>query len=107
MFQFIFRAVGFVVLALALVVAVLDLTRSIASSSMVITPFSSLWQSFSPASLETSRVAVESYVHPILWDPIITFALELPSWLLLWTIAMICLWIGQKRKNPYGRFASR
>jgi len=96
-----------VILALALVVAVLDLTRSIASSSIVITPFSSLWKSFSPASLETSRLAVETYVHAILWDPIITFALELPSWLLLWLFAMICLWIGQKRKNPYGRFASR
>ena len=107
MFHFLFRALGMIVLALAVVTAVLDLTRSIAASSVVMTPFSDLWARVSAQSLQNSQLAVETYLHAIVWDPVITFFLELPGWMLLWLIAMILLWLGQKRQNPYGRFASR
>ncbi len=107
MFNFLFKAAGTVVLALALVAAVLDVTRSIAASSVVITPFGSAWASLSPSTLESARASVVEMVHPFVWNPVIVFFLALPAWLLLFTIALIFLWIGQKRENPYGRFAAR
>ena len=107
MFQFLFRAAGMFVLALALITAILDPTRSIAASAVVVKPFGAVWGSVLPASLEASRVAVQTYVHPFVWNPLISTLLALPSWLLLWCVAMILLWIGQRRSNPYGRFARR
>ena len=107
MFQFLFRSLGMVVLALALVSAILDITRSIASSTMLLTPFAQTWQSLSPDTYASAQQSIEAHLHPALWDPAMVFFLSLPTWLLLWLVSMILLYIGQKRENPYGRFASR
>ena len=107
MFHFLFRVIGLFALAFALVLAVLDITRSITASAIILTPLGESWASFNPQSLAASKEAVESWVHPILWDPVLLFLLQLPSWLMFWVIAMVLLWLGQKRDNPYGRFASR
>ena len=107
MFSFLLRAAGFLVLALALVAAVLDLTRSIASSKVLITSFSGIWSNFSASSLEAAREAVMSLLHPALWDPVISSIIALPGWLVLWLVSMLLLWAGKRRENPFGRFASR
>jgi len=106
-FSFLFKILGLFTLALALVLAVLDITRSITASEMVLTSLASTWANISPATLEASRDAVQIWTHPVLWDPILLFLLQLPSWLVFWLVAMIFLKLGQKRENPYGRFASR
>ncbi len=107
MFHFLFRVIGLFVLAFALILAVLDITRSITASAIILTPLYEAWTSVSPQSLQSAQEAVESWVHPILWDPIVLFLLKLPSWLVFWISAMVLLWFGQKRETPYGRFASR
>lgn len=107
MFHFVFRIVGLFVLALALVLAVLDITRSITASTIILTPLASSWAAVSPQSLLLARDSVSSWVHPFLWDPVIVFLLKLPSWLIFWFVAMVLMWLGQRRENPYGRFASR
>jgi len=107
LFHFLFRALGMIVLAFAVITAVLDLTRSIAASSLVMTPFWQLWSGVSASSFNNVQAVVEANLHPVVWDPVMTTLLALPGWALLWLIAMIFLWLGQKRENPYGRFASR
>ena len=107
MFHFLFRVVGLFVLALAVVLAVLDITRSITAASLILTPLGLSWQAVNPQTLLASKEAVEAWTHPILWDPVILFLLRLPSWLVFWLVAMLLLWMGQRRENPYGRFASR
>jgi len=107
LFHFLFRVIGLFVLALALVLAVLDITRSITASTIIFTSLAESWMSLSPRSLAASKEAIETWVHPFLWDPMLVFVLQLPSWLMFWFVAMFLLWLGQKRENPYGRFASR
>ena len=104
-FHFLFRAIGMLVLALALIAAVLDLTRSIAASALVMTPAGAMWGSFSPGSLDALADAARTYIHPYVWEPVLTSILSLPAFLLLWLIAMVLLWMGQKRQDRYGRFA--
>lgn len=107
MFHFIFKIFGLFVLALSVVLAVLDITRSITASEFILTPLASSWAAISPASLLASRDLVLTWTHPYLWDPVLLFVLQLPSWLVFWLLAMILLKLGQRRQNPYGRFASR
>ncbi len=107
MFSFLFKILGLFTLALALVLAVLDITRSITASEIVLTSLASTWANVSPATLLSSREAVQIWTHPILWDPILLFLLQLPSWLVFWLVAMVFLKLGQRRENPYGRFANR
>ena len=107
MFQFVFKILGFFVLALAVVLAVLDITKSITASELVLTPVAATWAAISPNSLLSTRDLVQEWAHPYLWDPVAEFILQLPSWLVFWLLAMILLKLGQRRENPYGRFASR
>ena len=96
-----------VVLALALVLAVLDITRSITASAIVLTPLADAWVNISPATLLSAKEMIETSLHPVLWDPVIMFILKLPSWLVFWFVAMVFLSLGQRRETRYGRFASR
>lgn len=107
MFQFVSRAAGMIVLALAVVMAVLDTTRSIAASAFILTPLAESWASVSPQSLSAFQEALEKTPVPFLWDPIALFILRLPGWLVIWVVAMVLLWIGQRRPSRLGRFASR
>lgn len=107
MFHFVFRVVGLFVLALSLVLAVLDIARSITASELILTPLAKSWAAMSGGSLLATRQAIEGWAHPVVWDPITTSLLSLPSWLVFWFFAMVLLKLGQRRKSPYGRFASR
>ena len=106
-FHFIFKILGLFVLALAVVLAVLDLTRSITASEITLTPLASSWNSVSRDTLLSFKDLVLAWTHPYLWDPVLLFVLQLPSWLVFWLLSMILLKLGQRRENPYGRFASR
>ena len=107
MFHFIFKILGLIVLALAVVLAVLDITRSITASEITLTPLASTWNSVSRDTLLDFRDLVLTWTHVYLWDPVLLFILQLPSWLVFWLLAMVFLKLGQRRENPYGRFASR
>ncbi|MEO1397610.1 MAG: hypothetical protein AAFU56_01925 [Pseudomonadota bacterium] len=107
MFSFLFKITGLTVLALALVLAVLDVTRSITASAIVMTPLAETWAAISPTTLDSSRVFITSLGLPWLWDPVVLTIMRLPSWLILWFVSMLLIWSGQRRENPYGRFARR
>jgi len=106
LFQFIFRIAGLFTLALAVVMAMLDITRSITASAFVLTPLGVSWNSVNPQTLAALKTSANS-VSPFLWNPIATFVLSLPGWLVFWLLAMVLLWLGMRRGNPYGRFARR
>ena len=57
--------------------------------------------------MAASQNAVETFGHPVLWNPVISTVLALPAFLILWILAILMLWIGQKREDRFGRFASR
>ncbi len=107
MFGLLFRIIGFCVLALALVLAVLDVTRSITAGTLVLTSLAQWWAVISPETLLSGQQTLSETIHPFLWDPVIVTLLQLPSWLICWVISMLLLWMGQKREARYGRFASR
>lgn len=102
-----FRLFGFIILALALVLAVLDITRSITASALVLTPLADAWMTFNPQTFEAAKEVVTNMLPLFVWDTVIGFVLALPSWLIFWVLAMVLLWLGQKRDNKFGRFASR
>ena len=107
LFSFVFRLLGLVILALALVLAVLDITRSITASSLILTSLGDAWAGFNPVSFEAAKEAVTTALHPAMWDSVIAFILMLPSWFVFCLLAMVLLWLGRKKSSRFGRFASR
>ncbi len=88
MLNAIFRISSFLCLAAALVAGVLDMTRSIADKTLVMTPLETDWQHFSPDSLETVREAL-TQIHPWFWSPGFATLLSAPSWTVFALISFI------------------
>ncbi|MEL7428607.1 MAG: hypothetical protein AAFN43_01285 [Pseudomonadota bacterium] len=101
MLRLITKMIGIVLLVFAVIAAVLDLTRSIANSAMTITALGQDWADFNRESLLLLQPAVERYLHPFFWDPVIQNILLMPSWLVFFVLALIFLWMGRKRRRNW------
>lgn len=98
MIRFLFRFLGFWILAGGFVALVVDGTRSIAASALVVTPAHSAWTSLSPASLDKVR-AWMSALAPWVWTDIAAPILDLPLFALLALVGLLLLAIGNTRRR--------
>lgn len=102
----ILRLLALFALAMALITAVLDITRSIADSTLVMTPLGLDWFNLSSTSLNTAQAAVKNYVHPFLWDPVIQTILLAPSWFVFSALWLVLTLLGRNRKSRWeGRYS--
>lgn len=97
MIRIFFRILAYFLLALALITAVLDLTRSIADSAISIRPLGLAWFEFSPTTLLFAQGLIEKYTHPYIWNPIIQTLLLAPSWLVFGTLWLLISFVTMKR----------
>ena len=92
------RILGVWLLLLAMVAAVIDATKGLAGGgAWVVTPLAVQWSSLSPDSLAATKTAVETYVGPFLWDPLITEILNAPTWGVFGVLGLALYWLGRKR----------
>lgn len=98
--RFIFRVLALFALAVAVVMAVVDATRTIAADEWIFTPIGTSWQATSPQTLSSFRQLVEESGIPMLWDPAITFVLSLPGWLVFAALALGFYALGHRRRRP-------
>lgn len=99
MFGFLLRFVGVWFVAIGLVALVVDATKSIAVSAWTTTPLGLLWFDLAPESLNASQAAIQRYLSPYLWDPVIQSILLLPLWAIFAPLGLIMLWYGDKRRR--------
>ncbi len=108
MIGFFSRFVGLWLIAGALVALVVDATKTIAASTLTVTPVGLAWSSINLASLlSVQRFVqqhVEAYVGHWLWDPLIQSILLLPTWAILGAAGFLLTWLGRRRrrKAAYG-----
>ncbi|MEO9339516.1 hypothetical protein ABFT80_19030 [Mesorhizobium sp. SB112] len=106
MFRFLFRLAASIALAVAVIMAVLDATRTVAASQLVLTPLATSWVTVSPETLETARAFVSEKVHPLLWDPAIVTVLKLPGFVFFAILAFLLYAVGHRPERRSGRFAA-
>ncbi|WP_265516003.1 hypothetical protein [Nitratireductor luteus] len=95
--RFVVRMLAMFSLAVAIIMAVSDATRSIAAGDWIATPLGQSWYSVSPDTLNLTQATIQRYLLPALWDPVIVFVLTLPGWLVFAVLALILHFIGQTR----------
>ncbi len=105
MIRFLFRLAATVALAVAVIMAVLDATRTIAASSLVLTPLNTSWITVSPDTLAAAQAFVIDKIHPLVWDPVIVFILNQPGFAVFAILAFLLFAIGRKPERRAGRFA--
>ena len=106
MIRFLFRLMATFALAVAVIMAVLDVTRTIAASRLVLTPLGASWLSVSPSTLEWMQTFVVDRAHPLVWDPVTVFILDQPGFAVFGVLAFLLYAIGRRPERRIGRFAA-
>ncbi len=101
MIKFLFRLLALVSLGIAAITAILDITRSIADSTMVLTPLGLDWYNYSRASLGLLQAGIQRNLHPLIWDPVIQSILQAPTWFVFGVLALLFALIGRRRKQKW------
>ena len=91
----ILRILGALLLAAAMILLVLDGTRMLASSALVISSLADNWNEFLPGTLQSLQTFVETSVNPLLWDPVITTLLSWPGWAVLGGLGIVLALLGR------------
>jgi hypothetical protein len=99
--RFVLRALSVIAFAAATVLAVLDATRTVAASKLVLTPLRDSWTDMSPSSLAAVEHAVAGHA-PWLWDPIVTAILALPGFLVVLVLALVLQALGARPRRFRG-----
>jgi hypothetical protein len=105
MIRFLFRFVGFWVLAAGFVFLIRDGTKSIAANQLSLMKLGDDWYSIHPNSLQLLEPAITRHVSEFLWDPVMLAVLTAPTWLVLGILGALLMLIGRKKKPliGYGR----
>ena len=104
MLPFLFRLAAMVALSVAVIMAVLDTTRTVAASALVMTPLKASWLSVSPDTLAAFEAFVREKIGPAAWDMAIAHVLELPGFAVFAGLALLLYAIGYRRRPRDPRF---
>jgi hypothetical protein len=105
MLRLLFRLLAMLALAVAVIMAVLDATRTIAAEQLVLTPLATSWITVSPDTLEATRDFVQNRMHALFWDPVLVRILNLPGFIVFAALAFLFHAIGRKPRRRIGRLA--
>ncbi len=108
MIRFLFRLAGALVLVVAVILAVLDATRTVAASALVLTALSDSWASALPQSFATFQAFIKAHAGESVWSGIIAPLLGVPGFFLLGLLSFLLFAVGWKREerpSGFGRNA--
>ena len=106
MIRFLFRLLATMLLAVAVVMAVIDATRTVAAGGLVMTPLGISWLAVWPDTLEKAQGAL-SAIHPALWDPLMLAVLDAPGFAVFAVLAFLLYAIGRRPARRLDPFAQR
>lgn len=106
MFKALLRLLSMVCLSVAVIMAVLDATRSIAAGGFVATPLLASWASVSPGTLEQARSTIAQSLSPLVWDPVVVSLLTLPGFVVFAILAGLLAVGGRRKRQHHGRFVA-
>lgn len=106
MIRFLFRFIGLWLLAGAFVALVIDGTRSVAASRIVLTTVGEAWSVVHRPSLELFRAHVEGSYPAWAWDPVAITFLFAPLWAVLGVLGILFALLGRVPARPIG-YSSR
>jgi hypothetical protein len=89
MIRFLFRFLGFLILAGGFI-------------ALVYTPLGQIWTNVHSSSLQLLQPAIERHVAKWLWDPIVLNILTAPAWLVFAILGAILMLIGRKKRPLIG-----
>lgn len=106
MFKALLRLLSMILLAIAVIMAVLDATRSIAAGALVMTPLGTSWVALSPESFGQFEVMITSSLPDFVWNPLLLALLLLPGFAVFALLSLLLAMVGHKRKRHSDHIAA-
>ena len=94
-----FRFLAWVLLLVAMIALVSDVTRAANGTAFTVTTGLAYWKSVAPQSLTATAAAIQRGVHPLLWDPVCVRLLGLPIWLLIGGMGAALAVLGRRKRR--------
>jgi hypothetical protein len=93
------RFLGTILLAAALILIILDGTRSLGSNGLVITSLGDTWASINAESLEAARAFLETRFFGPLLEIVVNGVLGFPGWAVLGVPGAFIAWLGRSKRS--------
>ncbi|OXT02007.1 hypothetical protein B7H23_03485 [Notoacmeibacter marinus] len=100
MIRFVFRALSLFLLAIAIILAVIDISRSVAASAIVMTPLLESMQAALPRLTLGLRDSLQGIDASLWW--LASAVLSVPGAVLFAIMALLSYMIGHKRRRERG-----
>ena len=97
--RLILRVVGTLLIALAVILLIIDGTRSLGANSIVLTPLAETWTQVHGASLEALRAFLATRFFGPLLELIVSAILSFPGWAVIGVPGILLAWAGRSRRE--------
>jgi len=97
--RFILRIIGTTLLALALILVILDGTRSLGQNALVLTPLGETWRVIHAESLRQLQAFIQTRFFGALLDSVIGAVLSAPGWVVLGLPGALLAWLGRSKRS--------
>lgn len=97
--KFLFRILGYGLLAVAIIAGISDASSSIALSQVHLEPLGKVWMDLSPQSFEAVGALLTDTVHPQLWGSLAETVMTWPVWAVFAPLGLFLLWLGASRRR--------
>lgn len=99
--RLLFRLIGTWLLGIALILLIIDGTRSLAQSGLVMTPLGETWGQLHQASLGEMQTFLSSrFFGPVL-QPVVNSLLGLPGWIVFAVPGALLAFMGRTRRARF------
>lgn len=107
MIRFLFRVMASFCFATAIMFTVMDATRSIGASQLVLTPLADSWDLILDGTREQASQWLAAKVHPMASDPVLSTFVSWPTFAVFAGFALLFYLIGRRPDRRISRFTSR
>lgn len=97
--RLILRIIGTTLLAAALILVILDGTRSLGTNALVITSLGAAWETVHAPSLVALHEFVDSRLFGPLLEGVINAVLGFPGWAVLGVPGALLAWLGRSKRT--------
>jgi hypothetical protein len=94
-----FRIVGTWLLGMALILLIIDGTRSLAANTLVMTSLGETWTAIHAQSLEEVRLFLATRFFGPLLEGVVGALVALPGWVVLGVPGAFIAWLGRTRRS--------
>jgi hypothetical protein len=93
------RVLGTLLIACAVILVIIDGTKSLAANGIVFTSLEATWVQLHAESLEGLRQFLETRLFGPLLKPVVTAILGFPGWAVLGVPGLLLAWAGRSRRE--------